>query len=71
MLPQSEQSSMTMPIEQAAINLAVALGLSAVIGFERQWRNRLAGRPRPDLGAGGNGASPGRQTIVVGWMPAT
>ena len=34
---------MTMPIEQAAINLAVALGLSAVIGFERQWRNRLAG----------------------------
>src|SRR6476619_776522 len=43
MLPQSEQSSMTMPIEQAAINLAVALGLSAVIGFERQWRNRLAG----------------------------
>jgi putative Mg2+ transporter-C (MgtC) family protein len=32
-----------MPIEQAAINLAVALGLSAVIGFERQWRNRLAG----------------------------
>jgi putative Mg2+ transporter-C (MgtC) family protein len=34
---------MTMPIEQAAINLAAALGLSAVIGFERQWRNRLAG----------------------------
>src|SRR4051812_30244275 len=34
---------MTMPIEQAAINLAVALGLSAVVGFERQWRNRLAG----------------------------
>ena len=34
---------MTMPIEQATINLAVALGLSAVIGFERQWRNRLAG----------------------------
>ncbi len=34
---------MTMPIEQAAINLAVALGLSAIIGFERQWRNRLAG----------------------------
>jgi uncharacterized membrane protein YhiD involved in acid resistance len=31
---------MTIPIEQAAINLAVALGLSAVIGFERQWRNR-------------------------------
>jgi putative Mg2+ transporter-C (MgtC) family protein len=34
---------MFIPIEQAAINLAVALGLSAVIGFERQWRNRLAG----------------------------
>jgi putative Mg2+ transporter-C (MgtC) family protein len=29
--------------EQAVFNLAVALGLSAVIGFERQWRNRLAG----------------------------
>src|SRR3974377_175406 len=35
--------AMTIPIEQATINLAVALGLSAVIGFERQWRNRLAG----------------------------
>jgi putative Mg2+ transporter-C (MgtC) family protein len=34
---------MTMSIAEAAINLAVALGLSAVIGFERQWRNRLAG----------------------------
>ena len=34
---------MTISIEHAAINLAVALGLSAVIGFERQWRNRLAG----------------------------
>ena len=34
---------MTIPIEQATINLAAALGLSAVIGFERQWRNRLAG----------------------------
>jgi putative Mg2+ transporter-C (MgtC) family protein len=29
--------------EQTAFNLAVALCLSAVIGFERQWRNRLAG----------------------------
>jgi putative Mg2+ transporter-C (MgtC) family protein len=28
---------------QAAINLAVAVALGAVIGFERQWRNRLAG----------------------------
>jgi putative Mg2+ transporter-C (MgtC) family protein len=34
---------MTMSIEQAAINLAVAFLLSAAIGFERQWRNRLAG----------------------------
>jgi hypothetical protein len=25
------------------LNLAVALALSAIIGFERQWRNRLAG----------------------------
>jgi putative Mg2+ transporter-C (MgtC) family protein len=33
----------TLAIDQAAINLAVALGLSAAIGFERQWRNRLAG----------------------------
>jgi putative Mg2+ transporter-C (MgtC) family protein len=32
-----------MSIEQAAINLAVAFFLSAIIGFERQWRNRLAG----------------------------
>jgi MgtC family len=35
--------AMTIPIEQATINLAVALALSAVIGLERQWRNRLAG----------------------------
>lgn len=34
---------MAISIDQAALNLAVALGLSAVIGFERQWRNRLAG----------------------------
>ena len=32
-----------MSIEQAALNLAVAFFLSAVVGFERQWRNRLAG----------------------------
>jgi putative Mg2+ transporter-C (MgtC) family protein len=30
-------------LQQAAIDLAVACGLSAAIGFERQWRNRLAG----------------------------
>ena len=29
--------------QDAALNLAAALCLSAVIGFERQWRNRLAG----------------------------
>jgi putative Mg2+ transporter-C (MgtC) family protein len=34
---------MAIAIDQAAVNLAVAFGLSAVIGFERQWRNRLAG----------------------------
>ncbi len=34
---------MTIALGQAAFNLAVALGLSAVVGFERQWRNRLAG----------------------------
>jgi putative Mg2+ transporter-C (MgtC) family protein len=34
---------MAITIEQAAINLAVACGLSALIGFERQWRNRVAG----------------------------
>jgi putative Mg2+ transporter-C (MgtC) family protein len=34
---------MTIPVEQAALNLGVTLCLSAVIGFERQWRNRLAG----------------------------
>jgi putative Mg2+ transporter-C (MgtC) family protein len=34
---------MTLSIVQATIDLAVAGGLSAAIGFERQWRNRLAG----------------------------
>src|SRR6202790_3481049 len=34
---------MAISIDQAALDLAAALGLSAVIGFERQWRNRLAG----------------------------
>ena len=33
----------TLPIEQAAINLAAAAAISSVIGFERQWHNRLAG----------------------------
>jgi putative Mg2+ transporter-C (MgtC) family protein len=34
---------MSMSPEEAAINLAVVLALSGAIGFERQWRNRLAG----------------------------
>ena len=34
---------MTISVEQAAINLASAVILGSVIGFERQWRNRLAG----------------------------
>jgi putative Mg2+ transporter-C (MgtC) family protein len=34
---------MAISIQQAAIDLAVAGGLSSLIGFERQWRNRLAG----------------------------
>ena len=34
---------MTISVEQAAINLAAAVILGSVIGFERQWRNRLAG----------------------------
>lgn len=34
---------MAMGIMQAAGNLGTALGLGAAIGFERQWRQRLAG----------------------------
>jgi putative Mg2+ transporter-C (MgtC) family protein len=34
---------MNMAIEPAAIKLAVAVGLGAAIGFERQWHHRLAG----------------------------
>src|SRR4029077_12206184 len=37
------EAVVTLPIEQAAINLASAVALSSVIGFERQWHNRLAG----------------------------
>ena len=33
----------SVPVEQAAINLAVAVVLGSAIGFERQWRHRLAG----------------------------
>jgi putative Mg2+ transporter-C (MgtC) family protein len=34
---------MTIGITQAALNLGTAVTLGAVIGFERQWRQRLAG----------------------------
>lgn len=34
---------MTIAITQAALNLGAAVALGAVIGFERQWRQRLAG----------------------------
>jgi MgtC family len=34
---------MRVPVEQAAINLASAVVFGSVIGFERQWRHRLAG----------------------------
>lgn len=34
---------MTIGIAQAALDLGVAVALGAVIGFERQWRQRLAG----------------------------
>lgn len=34
---------MTIGIAQAALDLSVAVALGAVIGFERQWRQRLAG----------------------------
>jgi putative Mg2+ transporter-C (MgtC) family protein len=37
------EALVTLPIEQAAINLAVAVALSSVIGFEREWHSRLAG----------------------------
>jgi putative Mg2+ transporter-C (MgtC) family protein len=34
---------MAIGIAQAALNLGAAVSLGAVIGFERQWRQRLAG----------------------------
>jgi hypothetical protein len=36
----------TMTAEQATLYLALAGGLSSLIGYERQWRNRLAGCAR-------------------------
>jgi putative Mg2+ transporter-C (MgtC) family protein len=38
-----EKSVMTTSIGQAAMALGVAVTLGGLIGFERQWRNRLAG----------------------------
>jgi hypothetical protein len=37
---ESRARAMTVSIEQAALDLAVALCLSSVIGFERQWPSR-------------------------------
>ena len=34
---------MALPILEAGLNLLAAIGLGAAIGFERQWRQRLAG----------------------------
>ncbi len=34
---------MTLPILQDGLNLLAAVALGAAIGFERQWRQRLAG----------------------------
>ncbi|HZC96878.1 MAG TPA: MgtC/SapB family protein, partial [Bradyrhizobium sp.] len=34
---------MTISIVQTALDLGTAVCLGAAIGFERQWRNRLAG----------------------------
>jgi putative Mg2+ transporter-C (MgtC) family protein len=34
---------MPMPLLNAGLNLLAAAGLGAAIGFERQWRQRLAG----------------------------
>lgn len=34
---------MAIGLDQAAVNLSVAFALGALIGFERQWRQRLAG----------------------------
>lgn len=34
---------MTISLDQTALNLGAAVALGSVIGFERQWRNRLAG----------------------------
>jgi uncharacterized membrane protein YhiD involved in acid resistance len=59
----------TITIEQAAINLAVACGLSAVISFERQWRNRLAGLRTNTLVALGSASFVIFESLVPGSRP--
>ena len=34
---------MALPVLEAGLNLMAAVGLGAAIGFERPWRQRLAG----------------------------
>jgi len=41
--PERGEYFMNIGIAQAAVNLGTAVALGAVIGFERQWRQRLAG----------------------------
>src|ERR1700724_1445515 len=51
--------AMTVSIDQAALPLAMAALLGAVIGFERQWRQRLAGLRTNTL------VAPGAASFVV------
>ena len=46
---------MAIGIDQAAVNLGTAVTLGALIGFERQWRQRLAGPANQHLGSAGRG----------------
>jgi putative Mg2+ transporter-C (MgtC) family protein len=57
---------MTIPLEQAVLNLGVTLGLSAVVGFERQWRNRLAGLRTNTLVALGAASSSFSSSLFLG-----
>src|SRR6202051_5396713 len=47
----SRNFTMNASIDQAAISLAMATLLGACIGFERQWRQRMAGLRTNTLGA--------------------
>ena len=51
---------MTIDIAQSAANLGAALALGAAIGFERQWRQRLAGLRTNTLVALGSTAAMGQ-----------